>query len=174
MQDLSDDIILDVLSRLPVVSLSRFRCVSKSWRSLISHPHFIKTHLNRSTNDKHERLLLCGNYNWFSVEIISSQFGHQSLAARLNFAPDRNPTCCHEICCSCDGLVLMLDVGLHYFVVNPSTRESRELPKPPLSNAFDHYGLGYDSSIDDYKVVNISSYDRETECADNVVSVYAL
>ncbi|KAG5554862.1 hypothetical protein RHGRI_012432 [Rhododendron griersonianum] len=175
---LPDEIISDILSRLPVVSLCRFRCVSKSWRSLISHPHFITTHLNRSTNSKHERLIL-GNFfcNLYSVELDSSQFRHQSLAVHLDFAPDQNPSCCDEIGGSCDGLVLMLDVWFNYSLVNPSTRESRELPESPFTiegKFFADYGLGYDSSIDDYKVVNISYHHRETESADNLVSVYAL
>ncbi|KAG5554861.1 hypothetical protein RHGRI_012431 [Rhododendron griersonianum] len=71
----------------------------------------------------------------------------------------------------------MPDIWCNYSLVNPSTRESRELPESPFtieSKVLADYGLGYDSSIDDYKVVNISYHHIETECADNVVSVYAL
>ncbi|KAL6909645.1 hypothetical protein ACP4OV_001304 [Aristida adscensionis] len=35
---LSDELIVEILSRLPVRSLCRFKCVSRSWRRLISHP----------------------------------------------------------------------------------------------------------------------------------------
>ncbi|KAL6909925.1 hypothetical protein ACP4OV_001584 [Aristida adscensionis] len=35
---LSDELIVDILSRLPVRSLCRFKCVSRTWRRLISHP----------------------------------------------------------------------------------------------------------------------------------------
>ncbi|CAO1944049.1 unnamed protein product [Urochloa humidicola] len=37
---LAEDIIFDVLSRLPVRTLCRLRCVSKAWRALISDPAF--------------------------------------------------------------------------------------------------------------------------------------
>ncbi|RLN41080.1 hypothetical protein C2845_PM01G19080 [Panicum miliaceum] len=35
---LTDGLIVDILSRVPVKSICRFKCVSPSWRSLISHP----------------------------------------------------------------------------------------------------------------------------------------
>ena len=42
---LPDDIVLNILSRLPVKSLLRFRCVCKTWVSSITTPNFISTHL---------------------------------------------------------------------------------------------------------------------------------
>lgn len=52
------DIISYILSRLPVKSLLRFKCVSKSWCSLISYPQFIRMNLNVAIADsyvKHQR-----------------------------------------------------------------------------------------------------------------------
>ncbi|KAI3951233.1 hypothetical protein MKW92_050425, partial [Papaver armeniacum] len=44
-----DEMVLcDILSRLPVKSLMRFKCVSKSWCSLIKDPYFIDLHFSRS------------------------------------------------------------------------------------------------------------------------------
>ncbi|TVU45991.1 hypothetical protein EJB05_05502, partial [Eragrostis curvula] len=36
--NLTDDIIVEILSRLPVKSICRFKCVSPHWSALISHP----------------------------------------------------------------------------------------------------------------------------------------
>ncbi|KAM0046280.1 putative F-box domain-containing protein [Helianthus debilis subsp. tardiflorus] len=43
------EIIEEILSRLPVESIIRFRSVSKPWLSRISHPSFTKLHSTRST-----------------------------------------------------------------------------------------------------------------------------
>ncbi|KAM3289056.1 hypothetical protein P3S67_017343 [Capsicum chacoense] len=43
---LKEEILMDILSRLPVLSLLRFKCVSKYWMTLISKPYFTLKHLN--------------------------------------------------------------------------------------------------------------------------------
>ncbi|KAM1592003.1 hypothetical protein ACFX14_035818 [Malus domestica] len=48
MSNLSEDIIEDILSILPVKSVCRFRCVSKLWLHLTMQPRFIQAHLKRS------------------------------------------------------------------------------------------------------------------------------
>jgi hypothetical protein len=44
---LPDEIIFDILTRVPVNSACRFRCVSNEWCSLISGPDFIAAHKSR-------------------------------------------------------------------------------------------------------------------------------
>ncbi|XP_058210743.1 putative F-box/LRR-repeat/kelch-repeat protein At1g11620 isoform X1 [Rhododendron vialii] len=57
LPDLPHVIIYDILSRLPVKPLCRFKSVSKPWLALVTDPQFIKSHLNhQSTN--HKKLLI--------------------------------------------------------------------------------------------------------------------
>ncbi|KAI8002255.1 F-box/kelch-repeat protein [Camellia lanceoleosa] len=184
MVKLPEEIMVDILSRLPITSLCRFRCVSKPWLSLISDPYFIKTHLNRNTtNEKHQHdrlILLSEPCDFHSVDLKSFEFRDHFEALHLKFSPNQSPSDCMEIWGSFDGLLLMLDDFFDCFLLNPSTRQSRKLPKSSFSvnseYCFDSYGFGYDSSRDDYKVVRIShhDYDYEVDCADNIVSVYNL
>lgn len=56
--NLSDDLIAEVLSFLPVRSLLQFRCVCKSWKTLIFDPTFVKLHLQKSQSQKLNSSLL--------------------------------------------------------------------------------------------------------------------
>ncbi|KAM3340851.1 hypothetical protein P3S68_028486 [Capsicum galapagoense] len=49
MSDIPPEVIDEILSRLPVKSLLRFKCVSKSFKSLIDSPKFIQAHLKQQS-----------------------------------------------------------------------------------------------------------------------------
>lgn len=54
---LPHELIVEILLRLPIRSLLRFKCVSTSWRSLISNPHFTKSHFDLVASPAHRLLL---------------------------------------------------------------------------------------------------------------------
>ena len=61
---LSDDVVFDILTRLPVKPIIRFRCVSKSLNSTITDPIFINAHFNLNkakslSNNNNNGYLLC-------------------------------------------------------------------------------------------------------------------
>ncbi|CAN6571315.1 unnamed protein product [Malus baccata var. baccata] len=70
----SNDIILEILSRLPRNSLRRCRCVCKSWRALISDPDFIRIHAVRGLNNDLKLLMfdMWGNPMSIDYESFSS------------------------------------------------------------------------------------------------------
>ena len=49
-EPIPDDVVEDILARLPVKSLTRFRCVSKSCNSIITYTTFINKHLKLNHN----------------------------------------------------------------------------------------------------------------------------
>ncbi|KAK7293164.1 hypothetical protein RJT34_16025 [Clitoria ternatea] len=55
---LPQQLIIEILSWVPVKDLMRFRCVSKSWKSLIFDPTLVKLHLERSSKNTHIILTL--------------------------------------------------------------------------------------------------------------------
>ncbi|XP_059624827.1 F-box protein CPR1-like [Cornus florida] len=182
---LPQELVFDVLCRLPVKSLCRFKCVSKSWLTLISDPHFAKTHLNRNNNDNEREQLLLISDHLYSVDCAEASTNKDAVVAtKLDCFPINAPEE-FEILGSCNGLLLVCDVDFNKYLLNPTTREIRDLPDTP----FDHesicghtiLGLGYDSAADDYKVVAIEAReDAEYDdcdkpcCIYTVVSVYSL
>ncbi|ESR45167.1 hypothetical protein CICLE_v10003633mg, partial [Citrus x clementina] len=77
--ELSDDLLVETLSRLPMKSLMRLRCVSKSWFSLVKDPKFIYLHFqNLEAVDTRNYILLgpyegiiCLSKKWIRSNIIN-------------------------------------------------------------------------------------------------------
>ncbi|CAK7329221.1 unnamed protein product [Dovyalis caffra] len=157
--ELPSEIISDILSRLPVKCLVRFKCVSKTWRSLISHPEFAKMHLKRTKEDNnvnHHKIFL--STNPFPCIFDPEEYCDGDcnlLTTQLHF-PIAHPEYNYIfILGSCNGLVCGLfesDPLIHIW--NPSTRESKEVALPNYLDACEcFYGFGYDSQLDDYKII---------------------
>ncbi|XP_015166386.1 putative F-box protein At1g47790 isoform X3 [Solanum tuberosum] len=149
-------ILMDILSRLPVQSLLRFKCVSKFWETLISEPYFKMKHLSRAKNDQDSQKLLTslrcrknGICSMYCCPLSPVQLVED--VQKLDFPSNPTPLQCTIHCCY-DGLAVMevpdnLNEHSTFFLWNPSTRESIVLPSPefPLDKS-PCFGLGYDST----------------------------
>ncbi|MCD9641734.1 hypothetical protein HAX54_028161 [Datura stramonium] len=180
MPYIPSEVIFEILLRLPVKSLVRFRSVSKSWLSLLSSPQFINTHLNFSRNnhkDVPHKLLLLAPEQISSEKkcaLYSSVSGKTSVDCVDLDYPVKSPGCVTQFIGSCDGLVC-LSVENSLILWNPSTRIWKEIPKePPFMNqdCFFTYGFGYDEWNDDYKLVLV--YSSKNKNSENEVKVYSL
>uniref|UniRef100_A0A5B7BPJ1 F-box domain-containing protein n=1 Tax=Davidia involucrata TaxID=16924 RepID=A0A5B7BPJ1_DAVIN len=162
LSNLPQEIIVGILSRLAVKSLLQLKCVSKSWRSVISDPKFAITHHNRALQDKdvcrqRQRLLLSSR-NLYSVQYKLPQDNVRTGVARELDSPFKyeNPYDWVDIIGSCNGWVcIALDDTL--FIYNPTTGESKKILNAPeiLPARMNKYGYGYDPLNDDYKVVKL-------------------
>ncbi|KAI8556193.1 hypothetical protein RHMOL_Rhmol05G0233000 [Rhododendron molle] len=159
LPDLPPEIIAAVLSRLPVKSLLRLRCVCKSWRSLISNPKFAKTHLSlasANTDYSNHRLILSGSYPYTDFKSCSlySILNEKSDCAVQLDCPLKRPNLRVTIWGCCDGLVC-IGTGREVCIWNPSTGKYKRLPDFVEMSyiGYSWFGFGYDEGIDDYKVV---------------------
>ncbi|PHT61062.1 hypothetical protein T459_35100 [Capsicum annuum] len=163
---LQEEIIMDILSRLPVLSLLRFKCVSKYWMTLISEPYYTLKHLNHAKNNQNSQkiLVLHGEFPLHCSSLSSASLSSVRLAEnvqKLDWPSNPRPWRFRMYCCY-DGLALikLRDYPQYARAIlllwNPSTRESIVLPCTEFSLSKDFScGLGYDSTSDDYKIFKI-------------------
>ncbi|KAH6826927.1 hypothetical protein C2S53_009163, partial [Perilla frutescens var. hirtella] len=153
MPYLPEEIIKEILRRLPVKTLLRFRSVSKPWRSLIDSKQFIKLHLHHSFRSNSNRTLLVDSSQLYHVDLDSFK--------QLEIGDTRIEP--HSVVGSCDGLVLLVPKSDDIALWNPSIRKLHKLPEQfPLPDCFLDFeyvqcifALGYDTKSDDYKVVRV-------------------
>ncbi|KAK4707872.1 hypothetical protein R3W88_028797 [Solanum pinnatisectum] len=142
-----EEILVNILNRLPVRFLFRFKCVSKFCSTLISDPYFTMKHLNRDSI-----------FSLYCCPLSPVQRVKDVQKRKFDCPSTLKPRHCMMHCCY-NGLAIIeiRDTDRVKFLLwNPSIRESIVLP--PLECPRDggsRFGLGYDSSSGDYKILHI-------------------
>ncbi|XP_071902557.1 F-box/kelch-repeat protein At3g23880-like [Coffea arabica] len=178
--NIPQELIIDILLRLPARSVGKFRCVSKPWRSLLSDPLFIKAHLTLHHHQPQKYILISSSPPIEKSTLSTLTFtptgsaDHDGVLKRLTLL--ENQLTDADIVGSCNGLVLVSEFKIKhpfrrlsnldfmYYLINPTTMELVELPANPLAPVALPIGgaFGYDRSSDDYKVVTLSNCERIT------------
>lgn len=125
-KQLTDDLLVEILSRLPIKSLFRFKCLSKSWLALIVDCYTRKKLPSAMIG------LFCHNSCHLKtfVTIPSAVGDGASVDTSLSFLPMYQGL---TILDCCNGLLLchdyhsMLENG-HYYVCNPATKKWATVP----------------------------------------------
>ncbi|CAN6706474.1 unnamed protein product [Malus baccata var. baccata] len=177
-----EDRVVEILSKLPPKSLMRFKCIHKSWSSLINSPSFVAKHLSNAVNNKLSPST-CILLNRSQAHIFPDQSWKQEVFwSIINFLIDSDENNLHYnvedlnipfpledhdfvlIFGYCNGIVCV-EAGKNVLLCNPATREFRQLPdsclllpSPPegkfeLETSFQALGFGYDCNAKEYKVV---------------------
>ncbi|PON91358.1 F-box domain containing protein [Trema orientale] len=172
MASLPWDTIVNILTRLPVEDLLRYRCVSKTWCSLIDGPDFIKMHLNRSMETSSHLSLVRGHGELYSVDVDNLD----SAAVLLN--PPVNEGLGKDIVGHCNGLLVLTNKDGDTAIWNPATRKHIKVPtsdlkKNPGMFEFGMVGFGYDPVNDDYKLLRMIHYYLYGFAARSEVKVYS-
>ena len=156
---------LEILHRLPVKSLIQFRCVSKSWNSLITSSAIINSHLTRS-------LSLPSNSNKLIVRycVDSPYVEHYKLIdgngdsfdqiQNIEF-PLTSRRIQHFMLIGHTNGLFSLYEQERFILWNPSIRKFITLPKPCITvKTHGRIGcrqaFGFDPWINDYKIVRIA------------------
>lgn len=172
IRDLPKDVIIDILTRLPVRSILRFKSVCKSWYALFKNPCFTTKHflLNQSNPSHHpcflftcHRSVSINTSSRNSVTLISNE---KSVDVPINieipFLSISKPL---RISGTCNGLICLsiLPLGSIILLWNPATREFKDLPvspidRPPAGPIKVVFAFGFDANTNDYKLLRIVYY----------------
>ncbi|KAI6686255.1 hypothetical protein NL676_032168 [Syzygium grande] len=170
-----EDLLVEILKRVPVKSLCRFRCVSTQWRSLISGPRFVDAHLAHSAG--HPKLVISlpsqpdpgPPGRCFFTATLSEPGNDQPriVASPYFFVPG---TAYSYVSQSLNGLICF-QVDGHVGVCNPSTGQRIALRTVRAADvagecAYLHYSFGFDPVGKRHKVLSTLATCRRPMPAD--------
>ena len=185
--DLPEDLVFsEILTRLPVKSLTQLKSVSKRWKSIISSPQFIKSYVERTNSNPFvpsNCVFIKSGYCFYILNYAAYERcpddnrGEKGLIPVRNFSYSDN--CINTFLIgSFNGLVCFGRVYSHasvdyYFnVYNPIMGQYHQV-LDPLGNFGGKliYGFGFVSSMDDYRLFVGG---RQRRSSENFVYVYSL
>ncbi|XP_065877635.1 putative F-box protein At3g16210 [Euphorbia lathyris] len=170
---LPEEIVTEILLRLPVKSLLRFKKVCKYWHSIINCTEFIKKHLHLARARaagyyQHKKFFGPvfpdkNTYSWllskegYDGSIHTEQF---DFPYKLFFGHEKLIRISVSNCC--DGLVCLIK-DQWILIWNPSVPTDYKIIQSPLVSIKDIVAVGYHPMSDDYRIIKVSH-----ECPINV------
>ncbi|KAL3628728.1 hypothetical protein CASFOL_027774 [Castilleja foliolosa] len=164
---LPQDIMFNIVTRLPVKSIHRFKAVCKPWCNLFATPKFMKSHhAQLSQNPKNQSLLI---YSFFDekggntmslckIEPIEEKPIHLDHPYPKHLYESDFVGCCNGLVCLAYPMHLHPMPGQWIELWNPALNLSKSVPfqnfylrGPTLVSI----GFGYDDEKDDFKLVRI-------------------
>ncbi|KAH0730049.1 hypothetical protein KY289_001237 [Solanum tuberosum] len=193
MKKMPQDVISCIILRLPVKSLLRYKCISKTWCTLLESSYFINLHVKRPTTTKDELILFKrsfeetpGHYKNVLYFLSGCDDDHYPISPNIDvpYLSTTFGSVSQHLMGPCNGLIVLSD-NEHIVLLNPSTRKYNLLQPSPFEicpPGFDRYicglGFGIDLTMNDYKFVRIneiSSDPYKDPCVrGNKVEVYDL
>uniref|UniRef100_A0ACD5T7P1 Uncharacterized protein n=1 Tax=Avena sativa TaxID=4498 RepID=A0ACD5T7P1_AVESA len=157
----AEDVMTEVLLRLPVKSIVRFRAVCRSWAALLSSEEFHRLHreITREARVPLKLLHFSPTATFSAMAAYSCSLAQgprdDELLFKLDYAHGKwlqvlMPASCH-------GLTLLYDdLAKAYYICNVATRAVTRLPhSAPVALHMVSTGLGFDARTREYKAVRL-------------------
>ncbi|CAI0388696.1 unnamed protein product [Linum tenue] len=162
LDDLEDDVVVEILSRLPVRTLCQLKSVCSRWNAIISSPYLVSTHLKNYTNgpagDAYQTLMVYDSNRYLKPKIVQFEFDPDGDVSQICYLDSIMPI----LAGPCNGIYLLgfRETKGHVFLWNPATGSlSSKIPLPRTANdsfGVDSFGFGLHNTVaDDFKIVVI-------------------
>lgn len=173
---LPEELLIDILRRLPVKLLLRSKSVCKNWYSLIQNPSFVSLY-NRHSAENTDCLLVKRSLNGGGTAL--SLVPNETTVEDIDISFTGLDTGDLRLMGPCNGIVCLTKGSFNSTMVicNPSMREFRVLPPPSFKKDYEiTMGFGFDPSTNDYKVVKFGFVDPDSVDAhyDETIEIYNL
>ncbi|KAK1356094.1 F-box domain-containing protein [Heracleum sosnowskyi] len=151
-----DVLFIEILPRLPTVSILRFRLVCKSWNSYFSTSDFINSHVTHLMHREQK-----DDPDFIITKCFAMDEGISILSRTNEFPVPSVPCVCDTILGSINGLILMCSArGRRFCLWNPVMDQVKffRMPPPsyhPTKDQCAHFvgGFCWDRVQNDYKVL---------------------
>ncbi|KAL1817003.1 hypothetical protein DCAR_0521420 [Daucus carota subsp. sativus] len=170
--ELPEELLKEILSRLPARSLLSCRCVCKRFNIVTRNSNFIASHVKRASTLNTTKF--CSAFI-FGSDLIGGLYEHILLkntndSVTFSYVRPSNPVSCNiSIVGCCNGLFCAevespcVENGSHFLIWNPITRENLFVQKPVNSSRNPYIialAFGFSHKINGYKLVRIVSYPK--------------
>ncbi|KAM0838649.1 hypothetical protein ACQ4PT_060817 [Festuca glaucescens] len=158
MESVAEEIVWEILLKLPTRDAVRCRCVSRQWRGILTDPSFIDLHVHSA-----HIVAGCGAEAVVVTEIRSRHIGlEMAVLDSSSGKPMSRVTdlaSCYRPTNACNGF-LLIATDMKYspvYVCNPVTGEKQNILPPPESEDVNsrRYAMGFSPSTGQYKLFRL-------------------
>ncbi|KQK11385.1 hypothetical protein BRADI_2g59890v3 [Brachypodium distachyon] len=145
---LTDDVLVEIISRVPYKSTCSCKCVSRRWRDIISHPEHRKKLPQTLAGFFYEARISSTEKARYFINVSGE--GDPLIDASLSFLPEYESL---DILDCCNGLLLCRcwkptdPETLDYVVCNPATEKWVVVPSTEWSSEVEVARLGFDPAV---------------------------
>ncbi|XP_013624265.1 PREDICTED: putative F-box protein At3g21120 [Brassica oleracea var. oleracea] len=170
--NLPEDLLVEILSKVPAITLARFRTTSKEWNTLIRDGRLAKKYYSNAPKQSLVILLnkfrvclssvnLCGVHNNIAPSVkITSQL---RLRDPLSSSSEEDDI---QDVSHCEGLLLCTTKDNRRVVWNPCSGKTMWIQPRNSYKDSDYYTIGYDKKSFCYKILRMDTFHIEYEVYD--------
>ncbi|KAJ4893760.1 putative F-box protein [Raphanus sativus] len=146
---LSEELAFEILARLTIKDLARFRCVCKTWRDIINSRGFSERYRDVSS----VKFVSFYDKGFYLLD-VEDKLPLIETPRKLDFPLDHQSMIDESTCVlHCDGTLCVTLKNHTLLVWNPSSKRFRIVPNPGIYRDSNILGFGYDPVSNDYNIV---------------------